>query len=73
MDFSELIDEHGREKISFLVQKLMETKRTGVGIVNLLLNLINENYIHFDTKRPPCGFEKEDYILILKIVPLLRI
>nr|UOF93097.1 8 kDa protein [Sweet potato chlorotic stunt virus] len=73
MDFSELIEKYGVERISSLTSRLLEIKRTGVGLVNLLLNLINENFIYFDSNRSKCGFEKEDHVLILQIIPLLRI
>nr|AGE15455.1 p8 [Sweet potato chlorotic stunt virus] len=72
MDFSELIEQHGIGKISNLVSRLVEIRRTGRGLTNLLLDIINDSFVHFDSKRSPCGFEKEDYILVLQIITLLR-
>nr|UOI87881.1 p8 [Sweet potato chlorotic stunt virus] len=72
MDFSPVIEEYGIEKVCATIAKLFDVKRVGKGLVNLLLDMINEKFFHFDSNRSPCGFEKEDCELVLKIIPLLQ-
>lgn len=67
------MDQYGAEKVSLFVTKLFAIRRTGVGIANLLLDILNESFVHFDSTRSPSGFEKEDYILLLRIIPLLKV